>query len=141
MPLIRLLFLLWFWPTFFGAAFTGLVFLVAFLLAILGLFSQIVRSPNNNRIIAGGLAVRIVSQRPSSFVPLVIGPLRDYRVAAMFPDWIRLLAGPRAGSRRSHDLCITGGCGARSDAYYLRPKVTHLRALNDDLGGLNDTPG
>lgn len=37
MPLLRLLCLLWFWPTFIGAAFTGLVFLVAFLLRDAGL--------------------------------------------------------------------------------------------------------
>ena len=37
MPLLRLLCLLWFWPTLVGAAFTGLVFLVAFLLRDAGL--------------------------------------------------------------------------------------------------------
>jgi hypothetical protein len=37
MPLLRLLCLLWFWPTFVGAALTGLVFLVALLLRDAGL--------------------------------------------------------------------------------------------------------
>lgn len=36
-PLLRLLCLLWFWPTFVGAGLTGLVFLVAFLLRDTGL--------------------------------------------------------------------------------------------------------
>jgi hypothetical protein len=51
----------------------------------------------------------------------VIGPLRDLPGRRNVPRLDRLLTGPRAGPRRCHDLCITGGGGARSDAYYLRP--------------------
>ena len=40
MPLLRLLWLLWFWPTFVGAALTGLVFLISFLLPDAGLVRQ-----------------------------------------------------------------------------------------------------
>ena len=40
-------------------------------------------------------------------------------------------------------LCITGGCGARSDMYYLRsqPKMIHLRTLDYDQDGSDDTTG
>ncbi|HEY6414056.1 MAG TPA: hypothetical protein VIX42_10230 [Edaphobacter sp.] len=41
MPLLRLLCLLWFWPTFVGVAFTGLVFVIAFLLRDAGLVRPI----------------------------------------------------------------------------------------------------
>jgi hypothetical protein len=68
MPLLRLLCLLWFWPTLIGAAFTGLVFLVAFLLRDTGLVQPTVKSPNNNQLIATSLQTkkpRIKPKMPS----------------------------------------------------------------------------
>jgi hypothetical protein len=52
----------------------------------------------------------------------VIGPARDYHVAAMFPDWIVFSPGIAPIFAVAAIYVLSGDCGARSDAHGFRPR-------------------